>query len=125
MRPTGEPLKAVLAEGLMDAGVDITNIGLAGTEEIYFAAFHLDIDGGIEVTASHNPIDYKGMKLVGKGAQSISGDSGLRDIQKLAESDNFAQPSQRGTLSQQCVLDDFLGEDDIERFDDHYGRTPK
>ena len=58
----------MLAEGLMDAGVDIIIIGLGGTEEIYFAAFHLDIDGGIEVTASHNPIDYKGMKLVGKGA---------------------------------------------------------
>ena len=108
VRPTSEPLKAALAEGLMDAGVDVIDIGLAGTEEIYFAAFHLDVDGGIEVTASHNPIDYNGMKLVGKGAQPISGDSGLRDIQKLAESDNFAQPSQRGTLSPQCVLDDFI-----------------
>jgi len=108
VRPTSEPLKAALAEGLMDAGLDVIDIGLAGTEEIYFAAFHLDVDGGIEVTASHNPINYNGMKLVGKGAQPISGDSGLRDIQKLAESNNFAQPAERGTLTQKSILDDYI-----------------
>ena len=108
VRPTSEPLKAALAEGLMDAGVDVIDIGLAGTEEIYFAAFHLVVDGGIEVTASHNPIDYNGMKLVGKGAQPISGDNGLSDIQKLAESNNFAQPTKRGTLKQESILDSYI-----------------
>ncbi|MES9938209.1 MAG: phosphomannomutase CpsG, partial [Sedimenticola sp.] len=62
IRETSEPLKQALARGLMDAGADVIDIGMTGTEEIYFAAFHLDVDGGIEVTASHNPIDYNGMK---------------------------------------------------------------
>ncbi|MGQ7115916.1 hypothetical protein ACUOFC_64585, partial [Escherichia sp. TWPC-MK] len=56
------------------------------TEEIYFATFHLGVDGGIEVTASHNPMDYNGMKLVREGARPISGDTGLRDVQRLVSS---------------------------------------
>lgn len=78
-------LKLALSKGLIDAGADVIDIGMTGTEEVYFASFHLDVDGGIEVTASHNPIDYNGMKLVGRGAVPISGDSGLIDIKKLAE----------------------------------------
>lgn len=77
-------LKQALAHGLIDAGVKVIDIGTVGTEEVYFAAFYLDVDGGIEVTASHNPLDYNGMKLVGRGASAISGDSGLRQINKLA-----------------------------------------
>lgn len=85
VRLTSESLKLSLADGLMDAGVQVLDIGLSGTEEVYFATFHLEVDGGIEVTASHNPIDYNGMKLVRSGAKPISGDTGLRDIQLLAE----------------------------------------
>ena len=85
VRPTSATLKQALAEGLMDGGADVADIGMTGTEEIYFAAFHLDVDGGIEVTASHNPMDYNGMKLVARGAVPISGDTGLKAIQKLAE----------------------------------------
>lgn len=68
VRLTSEALKLALAKGLQDAGVDVLDIGLSGTEEIYFATFHLGVDGGIEVTASHNPMDYNGMKLVREGA---------------------------------------------------------
>lgn len=85
MRLTSESLKLALARGLMDAGTDVLDIGLSGTEEIYFATFHLGVDGGIEVTASHNPMNYNGMKLVRENAKPISGDTGLRDIQRLAE----------------------------------------
>lgn len=85
IRHTSEPLKLALAQGLMDAGVEVIDIGMVGTEEIYFASFYLDVDGGIEVTASHNPMDYNGMKLVGRGALPISGDSGLNEIRDLAE----------------------------------------
>ncbi|MET0094992.1 MAG: phosphomannomutase CpsG, partial [Sedimenticola sp.] len=92
IRETSEPLKQALARGLMDAGADVIDIGMTGTEEIYFAAFHLDVDGGIEVTASHNPIDYNGMKPVGRGAVPISGDTGLHEIQRLAEENRF-EPS--------------------------------
>ena len=67
VRLTSETLKLALAKGLQDAGVDVLDIGMSGTEEIYFATFHLGIDGGIEVTASHNPMDYNGMKLVREG----------------------------------------------------------
>ncbi len=63
VRLTSEALKLALAKGLQDAGVDVLDIGMSGTEEIYFATFHLGVDGGIEVTASHNPMDYNGMKL--------------------------------------------------------------
>lgn len=85
IRHTSEPLKLALAQGLMDAGAEVIDIGMVGTEEIYFASFYLDVDGGIEVTASHNPIDYNGMKLVGRDALPISGDSGLNEIRELAE----------------------------------------
>nr|MBF0222964.1 phosphomannomutase [Desulfobulbaceae bacterium] len=84
IRLSGPGLVDALAQGLMDAGVDVVDIGLCGTEEIYFSAFHLEVDGGIVVTASHNPANYNGMKMVRKGAVPVSGDSGLKDIEKLA-----------------------------------------
>lgn len=108
VRLTSESLKQALAEGLMDAGVDVIDIGLAGTEEVYFAAFHLDVDGGIEVTASHNPMDYNGMKLVRRGAQPISGDTGLKEIQRLAEQDIFSTPEKRGALSTHSILKPYV-----------------
>ena len=108
MRLSSEPLKQALANGLMDAGCDVIDLGMTGTEEVYFAAFHLDVDGGIEVTASHNPIHFNGMKLVRRGAQPISGDTGLKDIQGLAEANVFPPVSQRGQLSRQSCLDAYI-----------------
>lgn len=89
VRLTSEALKQALANGLMDAGINVIDIGVTGTEEIYFATFYLGVDGGIEVTASHNPMDYNGMKLVREGSKPISGDTGLREIQALAERMNL------------------------------------
>jgi phosphomannomutase/phosphomannomutase/phosphoglucomutase len=86
IRLSSDVLKQALARGIMDAGCDVIDIGTVGTEEVYFAAFHLDVDGAIEVTASHNLMDYNGMKLVAKGAVPISGDSGLHAIKESAES---------------------------------------
>lgn len=108
VRKTSEPLKLALANGLMDAGVDVIDIGMTGTEEVYFAAFYLDVDGGIEVTASHNPMDYNGMKFVGRGAAPISGDSGLQDIRKLAEANDFQIASRRGVLTRQSILQPYV-----------------
>lgn len=98
VRLTSENLKQALTKGLQDAGTDVLDIGLSGTEEIYFATFHLKVDGGIEVTASHNPMDYNGMKLVREDAKPISGDTGLHEIQRLAEENQFlpADPAVRG-----------------------------
>ncbi|MDR0440980.1 MAG: phosphomannomutase CpsG [Candidatus Accumulibacter sp.] len=107
-RRTSAALKQALAEGLMDAGADVLDLGLTGAEEIYFAAFHLDVDGGIEVTASHNPLDYNGMKLVGKGARPVSGDSGLREIRRLAEENSFPPAAKRGVLTRQAILDPYV-----------------
>jgi len=108
IRLSSESLKQSLAKGLMDAGADVLDLGMTGTEEIYFASFHLDVDGGIEVTASHNPIDFNGMKLVGRGAKPISGDTGLKEIQRLAEKNNFPTPSQRGKIQNHSVQDDYI-----------------
>jgi len=108
IRLTSEALKQALVRGIMDAGADVIDIGMTGTEEIYFAAFHLDVDGGIEVTASHNPIDYNGMKFVGRGAKPISGDSGLKEIQQLAESQDFKLTTPRGSLSRASILDNYI-----------------
>ncbi len=110
VRLTSEALKMALANGLMDAGTDVMDIGLSGTEEIYFATFHLNVDGGIEVTASHNPMNYNGMKLVRENAKPISGDTGLRDVQRLAEENNFAKPdeSSRGSYKQITILDAYV-----------------
>lgn len=110
VRLTSESLKQAIANGLRDAGTDVLDIGLSGTEEIYFATFHLGVDGGIEVTASHNPMDYNGMKLVREGAKPISGDTGLRDIQRLAEANNFApvDATQRGSYQQISIIDAYV-----------------
>jgi len=108
VRLTSGTLKQALANGLMDGGADVIDIGMVGTEEIYFAAFHMDVDGGIEVTASHNPMDYNGMKLVARGAVPISGDTGLKAIQTLAEANQFAPATQRGTLTRSSILRPFV-----------------
>ena len=108
VRLSSESLKRALANGLMDGGADVIDLGMTGTEEVYFAAFHLDVDGGIEVTASHNPMDYNGMKLVARGARPISGDSGLKTIQALAEANQFPATATRGKLSLCSILDPFV-----------------
>ncbi|WP_027713656.1 phosphomannomutase/phosphoglucomutase [Dickeya chrysanthemi] len=110
VRLTSEALKMALANGLMDAGTDVLDIGMSGTEEIYFATFYLGIDGGIEVTASHNPMNYNGMKLVRENARPISGDTGLRDVQCLAEANQFPPviESQRGSYKRISVLDAYV-----------------
>ena len=98
IRLSSEAIKAALTNGLLDAGVDVYDIGLCGTEEIYFATSHAGMDGGIAVTASHNPKDYNGMKFVREESKPISGDTGLFDIKKLAEQNEFAAPAERGSL---------------------------
>ena len=110
VRLTSEALKLALANGLRDAGTNVLDIGMSGTEEIYFATFHLGIDGGIEVTASHNPMNYNGMKLVKENARPISGDTGLRDVQRLAETNEFApvDESQRGSYEQISVMEAYI-----------------
>ena len=89
-------------------GVDVKDIGLCGTEEIYFATSYLGVGGGIAVTASHNPKDYNGMKFVRAGSQPISGDSGLKDIQLLAEENVFTSAASRGSYERVSTLDAYI-----------------
>lgn len=90
IRLTSPELADALCDGITDAGADVLHIGQCGTEEVYFASFNNPVDGGICVTASHNPMDYNGMKLVRDGSRPISGDTGLFDIKALAEQADFA-----------------------------------
>lgn len=83
VRLTSPELTAALSRGLVDSGVDVVNIGLVGTEEVYHATFALGVDGGIMVTASHNPRGYNGMKFTRAQARPISSDTGLLDIEKM------------------------------------------
>lgn len=108
IRLTSEALKQATIRGLNDAGVDVLDLGMTGTEEVYFAAFHLDVQGGIEITASHNPMDYNGMKLVRENARPISADTGLKDIQSLAESEQFIEVEKKGTTQKYNILPEFI-----------------
>lgn len=96
IRLSSASLRDALTKGLMEAGVDVLDIGLCGTEVVYFATFHQKLDGGIMVTASHNPPDYNGLKLVRELAKPISVDTGLQAIRVIAERDSFPKVAHEG-----------------------------
>lgn len=110
VRETSEALKTAVGNGMRDEGVDVIDIGLTGTEEVYFATSFLQADGGIEVTASHNPIDYNGMKPVRENSKPISADTGLLDIKRIAEEGEFepVAESARGGYQKKDVLADYI-----------------
>ena len=108
MRHSSRELLEALALGLNAHGTDILDIGLAGTEEVYFATFHSKVDGGIVVTASHNPADYNGMKLVRAGAQPISGDSGLRELEIATASSSATPPKTKPRMTRVDFRDDYV-----------------
>ncbi len=111
MRLSSHALASAVINGLLDAGVDVYDIGLCGTEEVYYATFAYlhdgnAMDGGIMITASHNPKDYNGMKLVREQSQPISGDTGLNAIKSLAEHNEFPAPvAQRGQVTNVDISD--------------------
>lgn len=113
IRLTSASLTNALVDGITDGGADVLHIGQCGTEEVYFAAFNNDVDGGICVTASHNPMDYNGMKFVREGAKPISGDTGLLDIKALAEKAEFLSADRKGSVesldSRPAYIEHLLG----------------
>ncbi len=117
IRLTSKQLCDALTEGLIDGGAGVINIGQCGTEEIYFATSYLQVDGGIVVTASHNPKDYNGMKLVRDNSKPISGDTGLTDIKQLAEANQFAEIAAKGSVvnrdTRPAYIEHLLGYIDI------------
>ncbi len=98
VRLSSDSLFEALSRGLLDSGVDVLDLGLCGTEMVYFAAFHQQLDGGIMITASHNPVDYNGLKFVRHSARPISADSGLQDIRRIAEEESFTHSKTKGSL---------------------------
>jgi phosphomannomutase len=107
MRPSGESLMQALTRGATDAGADVTQIGLISTDCIYFAVGHYGFDGGIMITASHNPAGYNGFKFCKEEAAAISLDTGLAAIRDRAQAGNFAAPGRTGKVMHKDVLDDF------------------
>ncbi|MBC8207581.1 phosphomannomutase [Methanococcoides sp. SA1] len=103
IRLSSEEISRALIDGLLDSGVDVLDFGLCGTEEIYHGAFSMEdqgVDGGIVVTASHNPADYNGMKFVTKGARPVTGESGLVEMARMIMEDRLPDPAvERGRLS--------------------------
>ena len=97
IRLTSTSLADALSRGLMDGGSDVFDIGICGTEQVYFATFYERMDGGIMVTASHNPADYNGMKLVREEAKPISGDTGLNNIRQRVRANAFEAVTKAGT----------------------------
>jgi len=95
-RASSQELMEAVVEGLLLAGVEVLDLGLCGTEEMYHATTHFEADGGIEVTASHNPMDYNGMKMVRRGSAPLDAATGLSAIRALAESEAFAAPRPGG-----------------------------
>ena len=89
VRPSSLEILDALAKGIQSQQSEVMSIGLCGTEEIYFATNYLDSDAGVMITASHNPADYNGLKIVGAGAKPVSMDSGLGEIKSIAESASY------------------------------------
>ena len=108
IRLSSDALADVLIGSLLDAGVNVVDIGVGGTEMVYYASFSRELDGGVMVTASHNPPNYNGMKFVRKGARPISADTGLKDIRALAERGEFADASARGGLQKVDLHTDYI-----------------
>ena len=108
MRLSSRALADALSRGLNAGGANVLRIGLCGTEEVYFATTHLQAAGGIMVTASHNPADWNGMKLVRDGSRPISGDTGLNEIRALAEANVFPASGNPGTSAGAAPFNAYL-----------------
>ncbi|MFH0825896.1 MAG: phosphomannomutase [Pseudomonadota bacterium] len=108
VRLSSEAMLVNLARGLNDHGCHVVDIGLCPTEEIYFATSHLNLDGGIMVTASHNPMDYNGMKFVREQSKPISGDTGLKDMERIVLEEGFAPKKAPGDIERRDLEDAYI-----------------
>ena len=109
VRKSSPELSQALSKGLTDAGTDVYDLGLCGTEMIYYGTPYFDADGGIMITASHNPPEYNGLKFVKKGSKPMGYGSGLSDIEQMILSDNLGEISEhKGNIHQIDLMDDFI-----------------
>src|SRR4051794_5428039 len=107
MRLTAPEMAARYADGIRDEGADVIDVGMVGTEMLYFTVGSRDLDGGVMCTASHNPSQYTGAKLVRRGAIALSGDAGIGEVGRLADSDLGDPVDARGSLTEEDVSGDF------------------
>lgn len=109
MRTSTPELRKAVTEGLTDGGVNVVDIGLSSTPTFYFAVSYYGYDGGIQVSASHNPPEYNGFKMVRGRGKPISGDTGIMDIRDMVVENNFPEVETKGTVtSRESVLDDLI-----------------
>ena len=108
IRKSSPGLRDALSQGLLDSGVDVMDIGVGGTELVYFATAHYALDGGLMVTASHNPPNYNGIKMVREQSRPLSADTGLKQIRALAESNQFEVNPNPGKIEPLVVINDYL-----------------
>jgi phosphomannomutase len=109
IRKSSVEISEALKNGLTDSGVDVIDIGLCGTEMIYFSTPHFDADGGIMITASHNPPEYNGMKFVGKGSVPVGYDSGLNEVEKMIVNNELGEVSKtKGSVTKKDVMNEFI-----------------
>jgi phosphomannomutase len=117
IRKSSKEISAALAKGLTESGVNVIDIGLCGTEMIYYATPFLNADGGIMITASHNPPEYNGMKFVKKSSVPVGYDSGLEEMEQMILKNQLAPKSSKpGTITQQDLMDSFIN--NLKRFYD-------
>ena len=109
MRLSGPQIKAKLLEGLTEMGVNVIDIGLASTPTFYFAVAYYGYDGGVQVSASHNPKEYNGMKLVRARAVPVSGETGMKILAKLSAKNEFTPSKTKGTITKKTgILEDLV-----------------
>jgi phosphomannomutase len=107
MRLHSPALARAFSRGLVDEGCDVLDVGMVGTEMVYYTVGSRDLDGGVSVTASHNPKDYAGFKLVREGAIPLSGERGIDDVRQLVETEDFSSPAAAGKTSRADIYEEF------------------
>ncbi len=107
MRISSNELHDMLICGIIDAGVDVVDLGLVSTDGMYFAVGKFDYDGGVMVTASHNPKEYNGFKICRRGAMPLSGQEGLDKIEEALENDTVIKSSERGNIARKVITEDY------------------
>lgn len=108
VRPSSQKICEAASRGLTDGGADVYNIGRCGTEMMYFGTFFYKMDGGFMITASHNPSNYNGIKIVRQEGIPVSEDTGLKDIEELAFSGDFKESEKKGTVYKKEIIDDYV-----------------
>src|SRR5687768_13890624 len=109
MRVSSPSISAAFIEGARMQGVNVVDYGMLGTDQLYFAVVEDGLEGGAQITASHNPGDYNGVKMVRRGALPLSGDAGIGDIRDMIAADRLPAPaSAPGTLTKRDILSQYI-----------------